>query len=241
MIIGLSGKAQAGKDTVCSIIQLLIPNYLKYNQTFEDSEIEKYVSIPSSYKNTLKFISKYKNKKFAHKVKEVASLLTGIPIHKFEDEEFKNSPLGDEWRVKRLPNLLEGPKGSDAHYGYFYSPLTGRELLQRIGTEAMRKGVHEDIWVNSLIAEYKYNNQFEDHFIVSDVRFPNEVDAIKKEGGLIIRINRPSLKEKMYSTHESETALDNYKNWDYVIDNLGDIPDLIAKVREMIVVLNLPR
>lgn len=238
MIIGLSGKAQVGKDTVCMIMQLLYPND---RIATEVDDIDAYASFPSFFQQSFKFISKYKNKKFAFKVKEVASLLTGIATLQFEDEEFKNSPLGDEWKVKRLPDLLRGPRGSDAHYEYFYSPLTVRELLQRIGTEAMRKGVHEDVWVNSLIAEYKHNNLFQDHFVISDVRFPNEVAAIKKEGGLVIRINRPSLKEKMYSTHESEIALDNYKDWDYVIDNLDGIPELIVKVREMMEKLNLPR
>jgi len=39
--------------------------------------------------------------------------------------------------------------------------------------------------------------------------------------------------------HKSETELDNYKDFDFVIDNDSDIPSLIEKVREILIKLEL--
>ena len=64
MIIGINGKIGAGKDTVGTIIQGLLLTSKK--KSFEI-------------------------KKFAGKMKQIASLLTGIPVVKFEDQEFKET------------------------------------------------------------------------------------------------------------------------------------------------------
>lgn len=87
------------------------------------------------------------------------------------------------------------------------------------------------------------------NWIITDVRFPNEANAIKERGGIIIRVNRnegckpcsmiPLYKcnECEYSTqskHPSETALDNY-TFDEVIDNNGTIEELIVKLKEILI------
>lgn len=75
------------------------------------------------------------------------------------------------------------------------------------------------------------------NWIITDVRFPNEAQAIKDRGGILIRVNRPvsaiganKLKHKSITQHPSETALDDYQDWNYIIDNNGTIEDLIEKV-----------
>jgi hypothetical protein len=81
-------------------------------------------------------------------------------------------------------------------------------------------------------------------FIITDLRYPNEYQAIKDRKGITIRVNRgkPQLYEQMdgdienpiptsvFKEHESETQLDNAK-FDYVIDNNSDIQSLIEKVK----------
>ena len=78
------------------------------------------------------------------------------------------------------------------------------------------------------------------NWIISDTRFPNEVQAVKDRGGITIRITRPDFVENTLTgekfpvkvhrqEHESETALDNYK-FDYEIQNDGTIAELIDKV-----------
>ena len=124
--------------------------------------------------------------------------------------------------------------------------LTPRLLLQLLGTECGREIIHPDIWVNATFAEYKpqhfrtvkHQGLFVDHlttmpnWIISDVRFPNEADAVKSKGGIMIRINRPG---NDTGKHLSETALDYYEEWEYVIDNEGSIEELIDKVKQILI------
>lgn len=85
------------------------------------------------------------------------------------------------------------------------------------------------------------------NWIITDVRFPNEAQAIKDRGGVVIRVERDTPKVAALFTrkdgstefitakeHPSETALDNYKDFDYVIDNNGTIENLIDKVQEIL-------
>lgn len=148
-------------------------------------------------------------KKFADALKETASILTGIPRADFEKEEVKNSNLGKEWS------------------------MTVRELLQKLGTEAIRNNVHENAWVNALMSGY---NESYCYWVVTDVRFPNEADAIRERGGILIRLNRNTGKS---SNHPSETALDDYPHFDYVIDNNGTIGDLTDRVRSILKAQNI--
>lgn len=207
-LIGISGKIGAGKDTVGIIIRQL--GFTNNGGTWE-------------------------NMKFAGKLKIIASLLTGIPIEKFEDQEFKKTILGSEWGrpTKQNPlNAIEPFKDIT-----FVEMMSVRDLLQKLGTEAMRNGLHENVWVNALFADYTEDKQW----VITDVRFPNEFKAIKEKGGIVIRVNRPghgnSMKE-LAEAHPSETALDGHE-FDYVIENNGNLEKLISKVREILVTENI--
>lgn len=65
--------------------------------------------------------------------------------------------------------------------------VTPRWMLQVWGTEVCRNGFHTDIWVASV--ENKLRKS-QDAVVITDCRFKNEVDAIKKAGGITIRIHR---------------------------------------------------
>jgi uncharacterized membrane protein len=98
---------------------------------------------------------------------------------------------------------------------------TLREIQQDIGM-AFRQMYGEDVWVNiALRNRPKYA-------IVTDVRFPNEAAAIREAGGILIRVNRPMKREE--KEHESETALDDYAQFDHVIENNGTLDDLRMQV-----------
>jgi len=68
--------------------------------------------------------------------------------------------------------------------------LTPRWVLQYWGTEVCRKSFHNDIWIASL--EHRLLQQDSD-IVISDVRFPNEVEVIKKAGGKVWWVQRGSL------------------------------------------------
>jgi ABC-type oligopeptide transport system ATPase subunit len=84
MILALSGKSGSGKDIVGKIIQYLTDKDKGgYQHPNSQDDFESYC------KNFKQKYCDWEIKKFAGKVKEIASLLTGIPIEKFEDQEFK--------------------------------------------------------------------------------------------------------------------------------------------------------
>ena len=118
--------------------------------------------------------------------------------------------------------------------------VTPRLLLEIIGTDIVRT-INPDIWVNSLMNDYiSYADAISGtskikklypNWIIGDVRFPNEVKAIKEKDGIIIRINRET---NYVSNHSSEIALDDYEDFDYTIDNNNCIDCLIEKVKEIL-------
>jgi hypothetical protein len=279
MIIGISGKIGSGKDAIGWIIKDL---------TFE-------AFIKSDIQSEWGKLKDWEIKKFAGKLKQIASLLTGVPVEKFEDQEFKKLEMGEEWDYKSMYDLgwdkewtkqaADYPSRSnmeDTVHKYTY-----RRFLQVLGTEAMRNQIHSNVWVNALFADYKhvwndpdpiegndYNITYrkdypnteeslihygggseaqvftkeieQSNWIITDARFPNEADAVKDRGGIMIRVNRPcpecgvleGHKMKPHkippSTHPSETGLDDYQNFDYVIENDGTIEELIEKVKEIL-------
>ena len=94
--------------------------------------------------------------------------------------------------------------------------MTAREVLQMVGTEFFRS-IQHDVWAGATIRKIQQDNP--PVALIADCRFPNEVEAIKKAGGTVIKLTR-----NLYnSDHASETALDpeNYdqSNFDLVVDN----------------------
>ena len=109
-----------------------------------------------------------------------------------------------------------------------------RKILQLKGTEEGRLKYGEDIWINILKTWIRlHSERGVERFVVTDLRFPNEVEFIKKMGGKVIRIHAPKRNhdavvkeakgdpEKISSikNHSSETALDNYTGFDYILYN----------------------
>jgi hypothetical protein len=220
MIIGIGGKIGSGKDTVGKIIQ-----YLMWNPTEADSPMSFDMFL--GLDNDLRYVnSKWEIKKFAYKLKQIVSLLTNTPLEDLELPELKNKYLGNEWTKNGIQ-------------------MTYRSLLQKIGTEAMRDVIHPDIWVNSLFSEYKvidiekraWNGTVIDYtdcfpkWIITDVRFENEADAIKKRGGILIKIERPN--DNNDDQHSSETSLNDIK-FDYTVTNDGTLYDLKNKITDIL-------
>jgi hypothetical protein len=98
-----------------------------------------------------------------------------------------------------------------------------REILQRLGVGA-RKVFGDDFWVRAALEGLDLNKA---NFVVSDVRFHNEADAIHALGGKLVRIDRPGYRAE---GHISETALAHFEDWDAVITNTGPITDLEAEI-----------
>lgn len=94
----------------------------------------------------------------------------------------------------------------------------GRRLLQNLGV-GVREHLHSDLWVH--LAENAIDSS-ERPVVITDVRFLNEVQMIRRRGGKIIRVERPGVGP--VNDHVSE-QLDS-SNSDLIIDNDGTIDDL---------------
>lgn len=267
MIIGISGKIGSGKDTVGKILQ-----YLNCSPPSVDKidHMMKFIT-DGKHESNLDIASNYQIKKYADKLKDIVCLLIGCTREQLEDREFKEKELGEEWDQYEgdalykqytgsrngFDELLFNSKGNfkpvienpimiaeELRFRYIAQigdtfKLTPRKLLQLLGTECGREILHPQIWVNALFADYEKDSEW----IVTDVRFPNEAQAIKDRGGVVIRVNRDketALMDKgihipkhlLSKEHPSETALDDYK-FDEVIENNGSIEELIEKVKKL--------
>jgi hypothetical protein len=108
--------------------------------------------------------------------------------------------------------------------------MTNREVLQIVGTDIFRTMFFDEVW-----AEAPFNKTYSgvDVVILTDCRFPNEVDAVEDNGGIIIRLTRDT---GLNDSHVSETALDNAK-WDYFdyeYYNNGTLEELNEYVRHVL-------
>jgi hypothetical protein len=96
--------------------------------------------------------------------------------------------------------------------------LTYREFLQELGTNIMRQ-INPNCWVNALVKKVeKYAHDTNNHCLIIDGRFPQEIDAMENLGAKSIRLARNVFNDQ----HESETALDNYQDFDYIVDNQNE-------------------
>ncbi len=98
-----------------------------------------------------------------------------------------------------------------------------RKWLQEYGTEEHRNKYRPDFWIRA--ASYWMHTLERDlgvrHVVFTDVRFPNEANWIRSQGGKLVRLQgRPyPLAGTPAAEHPSETALDDWLDWDAVIDN----------------------
>jgi hypothetical protein len=261
MIIGINGYSGSGKDTIGTIIQYL-------NCDNPNTPLEEVLKDPLHNQWWLEDSSRWEVKKWAGKLKTIASLLTGISQERFEDQEFKKTNLGPEWDywevslakhtpAKKKPFVTEGrfitKQAAEIHkmvysgqYGYGWEhewriekhQMSVRQFLQELGTDACRNGLHPNTWVNALMADYvaipevgpgitEDNDYQYPNWIITDTRFPNEAQAIKDAGGIVIRVDRPGV--SAINAHSSETSLDSW-DFDYKIMNGSDITSLMFSV-----------
>jgi hypothetical protein len=137
--------------------------------------------------------------------------------------------------------LLEGDTNSSRAFRERVDPwwsnklgyeVTPRLILQRMGTEACRNGIADNIWIAAL---EKRIHGYED-VVISDVRFPNEIEFVRSVGGIIVQVSRGEsmpTKEELANMHISETAWNNVVP-DAKIENNGTINDLKENVKVLL-------
>ncbi len=112
-----------------------------------------------------------------------------------------------------------------------------RDLLIHLGTDIIRNKIDQNFHINRLVQDLEVLSYFYDTFIVSDVRFPVEIEKVKEKYDEVVTIKISRDSEELNQSQKSnitETALDNYTDYDYVIDNNGTLEELEQKAVDII-------
>ena len=175
---------------------------------------------------------------FANKLKDIVAILFGWPRHLLEGDtdesrQFRETPC--EYWSKELGR-----------------PTTPRWVLQVVGTECFRDTIHPDIWISALKRDMLSHKG---DIVITDVRFPNEMQAIRDLGGKIVVVERGGVPAWYYIAIESNRSLVDHpthktrmhleypqiheSEWrwlgipaDFYADNSGDFAGLSGKVSE---------
>jgi hypothetical protein len=179
MLLGITGKAGAGKDSLA--------NFLVENHGF----------IRLAFADALR-----------------ASALAIDPIVSESDDgeplrlsAFIRVPSDWDWAKREIPEV--------------------RRLLQVIGTEVGREILGENVWVDLV------DRQIEDgkNYVITDVRFDNEVDFVRSKRGTVVQIVRPNNPNAIADTHASEQL---QVTPDYIVHNDGDFSVLASNAHALV-------
>lgn len=228
MILGISGKKQSGKTTsgnfiasvfmanlgICDKIHInsegqIVVSDLFGNETYAGvfdlsrQDLKTDYLINKAHKTLEPHIRLYS---FADPLKQDICMnifgLTWAQCYGSDDD--KNTSTGLSW--DNMPG----------YSGDLTGAMTARQVMEYVGTEIFRK-IRKDSWVSATIKKIEKDQA--KLSIITDCRFPDEIDAIKKQNGKIIRLSR----SKFITNFEGEIVLDeniyDWSNFDFVIRN----------------------
>ena len=240
MILAISGKINSGKDTVGEIIQIITNS-----PHFTNEAVFSFIGKPH-------LNPKWEIKRFADKLKDIVCMLLGCTREQLENREFKEKELGEEWWYYKDSLFTErmlpytDNKELEDDLTYYIIKLTPRLLLQLLGTECGRQIIHPNVWVNALMSEYKFegckskgercetvNGDCDSKYcypnwIITDMRFTNELKAVENKQGITIRVNRPYqkgtkvlcvLNNKEETIVKWKNSIDGKSKYQYYTDN----------------------
>lgn len=127
-----------------------------------------------------------------------------------------------------LKTLMIGKELGTFEELFVTKPLDKRKLMQYEGTDNYRHNYGDNIWVNSTAAWLTLLNEFAgvNGFVISDARFPNEIEFIQSMGGKVYYIDSPTRTnttlvpmDEESRKHASETSLQDLSLFDGIIDN----------------------
>jgi len=176
-------------------------------------------------------IHEFRRDSFAATLKDAVSAVFGWDRDMLEGR----SRSSREWREQR-----------DAWWSdRLGQEITPRWILQYWGTEVCRHGFHDDVWIASLENKLRAT---QDDVVISDCRFPNEIRAIRAQGGHVIRVARGPDPDWFHAVQQHLTEhtapppdLPHQSEWawagtefDRVISNDGSLDDLYQQITDLV-------
>lgn len=144
---------------------------------------------------------------FAQELKRVCHSLYGWAG--LMEPEFYEQPSNESKREEILSGIYKTPR------------QIWIEVSQKL------KDVHNDTWLNLLFNKYSKC----EILLISDLRFPNEVEAIRKRGGTLVKIINPRIEP---TSDIADDALEGFSDWDYIINNDGSIEQYNTNLMSLI-------
>jgi len=206
LIICLSGKKRSGKNTA---VNFIAASYLKRSGHIKDFKINKlgliearsnshWFTVEEGEFNEIFNCSEIKLYSFADCLKEFCVNVLGLTYEQcYGTEEQKNSLT--QLKYEDMPSKLYN-MDSVVKTGF----MTARQVLQYFGTDIIRS-MCDNAWVNATVNKIRNDNV--KLALITDGRFPNEINAINEIGGKTVRLLRDVAGK---DTHSSETILDNF-------------------------------
>ena len=230
-IIGVSGKKQSGKSSLCKYISCYY-NLLFLN-SFSEEELESLIQSKDGEKV---FLSS-KNYLSSEPVDCEDIIKSSYDLYR----PLYSSVINSDEKQPRVPvkvysfadpikdmcvNILnlrekqvngtDAEKNSVTPYHWDNIPsifkknsnstgfMTARQVMQFLGTDIFREMFSQNVWVDACIKNI--SKESPKIALIADVRFPSEADAILKAGGLLVRLTRSIYQDE----HKSENALNDY-------------------------------
>lgn len=178
MLIGLTGKAGCGKDTIASML------HMQHG---------------------------FSKVSYAAPLKIAISSMLGVSLADLEDRYFKEATI---------PSIGKSP----------------RQMMQTLGTEWGRNLVNKDLWLILANESIRRHRKEEKSVVVTDVRFENEAQDIRRQGGIILHIyrnNTPAVNEHISEASVKKAPFDFYiYNNDTIEDLRNNVFQLVMKLYE---------
>jgi len=221
IVIGISGAAGCGKDTVADIIMEMLPQYAKYSFAKHMKDF------------LLDWVGSYtEGHMYGRELKEVVlpAILNCAELPYYLRKHFGSQLTAQESVVvantmqeKLAPYASVNINKIEAGYAredIFYT-VSPRQMLQWVGTECVRDVVGDNFWVEQAPTSA---------VVIPDVRFENEADFCRLNG-VMVHVSRPNQEVIAESGHISESGImpdpivDKYITNDSTIDTLRNSVD----------------
>ena len=232
-LVGISGQAHSGKDLVADKLvksygftkMALADPFKRFgSRVFQFSDQQLWG--PSQYRNEIdlryaSFNSPIWNKA-QENVENYGRMFVGYVLGESDQKAFE-----------KLKQWFEDLRAN-------HTKLSPRIMLQMIGSEWGR-AYKKDLWINCLINRA---SGWATPVVVSDIRFKNELEAIKRNGGKVIKLVRPetdgAAQDIGIKGHGSESEQLGFTDdqFDFILENTGTLDELFKKVDRIVNKLN---
>lgn len=244
LYIGLNGLAGSGKDTVAKMLNVMLMKQwvdIESCRNFYNNFYDKPNASASYYEKYKGVNEQVLCIAFADQLKTICADIFGIDLRCFY---FNKSTAwicinkGFEYTEIRPENVIScedyfynisSYKDSDIKYW-----MSLRDILVYIGTYVLQQDLNRNVFVNTVSNKIKtcnLSNHNLKYVIVTDVRFQHELEYIKKNNGLTIKIVRNNI---IQLDNIAEHDLDDEDSYDFIIENNEGYDELFQQIWDLV-------